>query len=54
MERSLVVAQSGGVGMILADQFMFSVVDPIAHFVPTSVVSAVDGLSILSYIYSTK
>ncbi|KAI9394217.1 hypothetical protein POPTR_005G067200v4 [Populus trichocarpa] len=53
-EKSLVVAQSGGVGMILADQFMFSVVDPIAHFVPTSVVSAVDGLSILSYIYSTK
>ncbi|KAL9383906.1 hypothetical protein Peur_024229 [Populus x canadensis] len=54
VEKSLVVAQAGGVGMILADQSAESSSMPQGFFVPTSVVSAIDGLSVLSYIYSTK
>ncbi|KAL9346669.1 hypothetical protein Peur_061522 [Populus x canadensis] len=54
VEKSLVVAQTGGVGMILADQSADSSSMPRGFFVPTSLVSAIDGLSVLSYIYSTK
>ncbi|KAJ6885835.1 hypothetical protein NC651_026483 [Populus alba x Populus x berolinensis] len=54
VENSLVVAQAGGVGMILADQSADSLSIRQGFFVPTSVVSAIDGLSVLSYIYSTK
>ncbi|KAG6754846.1 hypothetical protein POTOM_040644 [Populus tomentosa] len=54
VENSLVVAQAGGVGMILADQFADSSSIRQDFLVPTSVVSAIDGLSVLSYIYSTK
>jgi hypothetical protein len=54
VEKSLVVAQAGGVGMILADQSAESSSMPQGFFVPTSIVSAIDGLSVLSYIYSTK
>ncbi|EEF37350.1 Xylem serine proteinase 1 precursor, putative [Ricinus communis] len=54
LQKSWVVAQAGGVGMILANQFPTENISPQAHFLPTSVVSADDGLSILAYIYSTK
>lgn len=54
VEKSLVVAQAGGVGVILANQLIIRQIRPRAHFVPTSVVSADDGLSILTYVYSTK
>nr|XP_034891581.1 subtilisin-like protease SBT5.3 [Populus alba] len=54
VEKSLVVAQAGGVGMILADQSADSSSIHQGFFVPTSVVSGIDGLSVLSYIYSTK
>ncbi|KAG6756004.1 hypothetical protein POTOM_039418 [Populus tomentosa] len=54
IEKSLVVAQAGGVGMILADQSADSSSIRQDFFVPTSVVSGIDGLSVLSYIYSTK
>ncbi|XP_061983753.1 subtilisin-like protease SBT5.3 isoform X2 [Populus nigra] len=54
VEKSLVVAQAGGVGMILADQFADRSSTSQGFFVPTSLVSAIDGHSILSYIYSTK
>lgn len=54
VEKSLVVAQAGGVGVILANQLIIQQIRPRAHFVPTSVVSADDGLSILTYVYSTK
>ncbi|XP_011022895.1 PREDICTED: subtilisin-like protease SBT5.3 isoform X2 [Populus euphratica] len=54
LEKSLVVAQAGGVGGILANQLIIQQPRPRAHFVPTSVVSAGDGLSILTYVYSTK
>jgi hypothetical protein len=54
VEKSLVVAQAGGVGMILADQFADSSSSSQGFFVPTSLVSAIDGHSILSYVYSTK
>jgi hypothetical protein len=54
VEKSLVVAQAGGVGVILANQFITEQILPLAHFVPTSFVSADDGLSILTYVYGTK
>ncbi|XP_073268551.1 subtilisin-like protease SBT5.3 isoform X2 [Populus alba] len=54
IEKSLVVAQAGGVGMILAYQFADSSSIRQDFFVPNSVVSGIDGLSVLSYIYSTK
>ncbi|KAG6768510.1 hypothetical protein POTOM_027431 [Populus tomentosa] len=54
VEKSLVVSQAGGVGVILANQLIIQQIRPRAHFVPTSVVSADDGLSILTYVYSTK
>ena len=53
VEKSLVVAQAGGVGMIPADQTADSSSIRQGFFVPTSLVSAIDGLSVLSYIYST-
>lgn len=54
-EASWVVAQVGGVGMILANPLKTNdKITPRAHFVPTSVIYADDGLSILSYINSTK
>ncbi|KAL3584225.1 hypothetical protein D5086_015286 [Populus alba] len=54
VEKSLVVSQAGGVGVILANRLIIQQIRPRAHFVPTSVVSADDGLSILTYVYSTK
>lgn len=54
VERSWVVAQAGGIGLILGNQFPEMTISPRAHFLPTSVVSAADGLSILAYIYSTR
>ena len=54
VEKSWVVAQAGGVGMILSDRQStdYSFSEP--HFLPTSHVSAFDGLSILLYIHTTK
>ncbi|CAK7328295.1 unnamed protein product [Dovyalis caffra] len=54
VEKSFVVAQAGGVGVVLANQLITHQISPQAHVVPTSFVSAVDGLSMLSYIYSSK
>ncbi|XP_059658633.1 subtilisin-like protease SBT5.3 [Cornus florida] len=54
IEKSFVVAQAGGVGMILANQLATDAVFYEAHFLPTSHVSAADGLAILSYIYNTE
>ncbi|KAG6767389.1 hypothetical protein POTOM_028593 [Populus tomentosa] len=54
VEKSLVVSQAGGVGVILANRLITQQMRPRAHFVPTSVVSADDGLSILTYVNSTK
>nr|APH81258.1 subtilisin-like serine protease A [Hevea brasiliensis] len=54
VEMSWVVAQAGGVGVILADQLPQATISPQAHFLPTAHVSAADGLSILAYIYSTR
>ncbi|XP_048225814.1 subtilisin-like protease SBT5.3 isoform X2 [Ricinus communis] len=51
VEKSWVVAQAGGVGMILSS---FHTSTPEAHFLPTSVVSEHDGSSVLAYINSTK
>ncbi|XP_037492880.1 subtilisin-like protease SBT5.3 [Jatropha curcas] len=53
VEKGWVVAQAGGVGMILASQFDFQTIIPRPHFLPTSIVSATDGLSILAYIYNS-
>ena len=52
-EKSWVVSQAGGVGMILANRLSTSRTISQAHFVPTSHVSAADGLSILLYIHTT-
>jgi hypothetical protein len=41
-------------GLMLANPSIISQIRPWAHFIPTVVVFAVDGLSILSSIYSTK
>ncbi|WCJ28226.1 Subtilisin-like protease [Euphorbia peplus] len=49
VEKSWVVAQAGGVGMILANQ-PNTTITPDPHFVPTSLVSLADSFSILSYI----
>ncbi|XP_015573605.2 subtilisin-like protease SBT5.4 [Ricinus communis] len=54
VEKSEWFAKAGGVGMILAKHGAGSEVRPEAYFVPTSMVSAEDGLSILSYIRHTK
>ena len=54
VQKSLEVARSGGVGMILAVQGKTGQIDPEAYFVPTSMVSEEGGLSILSYIHNTK
>ncbi|GAV63308.1 PA domain-containing protein [Cephalotus follicularis] len=53
-EKSMGVAQAEGAGMILANRLTTQVITPRAHFVPTSHVSAADGLSILFYISNTK
>ncbi|XP_065854154.1 subtilisin-like protease SBT5.3 [Euphorbia lathyris] len=53
IDKSWVVAQAGGVGMILANQAN-STITPDPHFLPTSLVSAADTFSILSYILSSK
>ncbi|KAJ9690058.1 hypothetical protein PVL29_012627 [Vitis rotundifolia] len=54
VEKSWVVAQAGGIGMILANHLTTTTLIPQAHFVPTSRVSADDGLAILLYIHTTK
>ncbi|WJZ96090.1 hypothetical protein VitviT2T_014811 [Vitis vinifera] len=54
VQKSWVVAQAGGIGMILANRLSTSTLIPQAHFVPTSYVSAADGLAILLYIHITK
>ena len=54
VEKSWVVAQAGGIGMILANHLTTATLIPQAHFVPTSRVSAADGLAILLYIHTTK
>ncbi|KAK9267253.1 hypothetical protein L1049_009675 [Liquidambar formosana] len=54
VEKSWVVSQAGGVGMILSNRMTTDALSPQAHLVPTSHVSAVDGLAILFYIYNTK
>jgi len=41
-------------GLMLSNPSITSQIRPWAHFIPTVVVFAVDGLSILSSIYSTK
>uniref|UniRef100_A0A2P2IVK6 Uncharacterized protein MANES_16G104900 n=1 Tax=Rhizophora mucronata TaxID=61149 RepID=A0A2P2IVK6_RHIMU len=53
VRKSLVVSEAGGVGMILANRIGSLTNNPQPHFIPTSQVSATDGLSILSYINST-
>ncbi|WCJ28411.1 Subtilase family protein [Euphorbia peplus] len=52
-EKSLAVAQAGGVGMILAYESRNIRLFPEPHSVPTSFVSGEDGLSILAYMHST-
>ena len=54
VEKSWVVAQAGGVGMILSNHLTTTALIAQAHFVPTSHVSAADGLAILLYIQTTK
>ncbi|XP_050228703.1 subtilisin-like protease SBT5.3 [Mercurialis annua] len=54
VEKSLEVANAGGAAMILANQFSSETIIPDPHFLPTSVVSANDGFSILAYLYNTK
>lgn len=54
VEKSWVVAKAGGIGVILANRYPDAKISPQPHFLPTSVVSAADGLSILAYIYSTR
>ena len=54
VEKSWVVSQAGGIGMILANHLTTSLLNPQPHFVPSSHVSATDGLSILLYIHTTK
>ncbi|KAJ6877741.1 hypothetical protein NC651_030483 [Populus alba x Populus x berolinensis] len=53
-EKSLVVARTCSMGLMLANPSITTQIRPRAHFVPTAVVFAVDGISILSSIYSTK
>ncbi|XP_065854731.1 subtilisin-like protease SBT5.3 [Euphorbia lathyris] len=53
-EKSLEVAEAGGVGMILAYEDRSERIFPQPHSVPTSFVSGEDGLSILAYMYSTR
>ncbi|XP_034698025.1 subtilisin-like protease SBT5.3 isoform X2 [Vitis riparia] len=54
VEKSWAVAQAGGIGMILSDRLSTDTSFSEPHFVPTSPVSAFDGLSILLYIHTTK
>ena len=54
VQKSWVVAQAGGIGMILSDRLSTDTSFSEPHFVPTSPVSAFDGLSILLYIHTTK
>ncbi|CBI22330.3 unnamed protein product, partial [Vitis vinifera] len=54
VEKSWVVAEAGGIVMILADCLSTDTLFPETHFVLTSHVSAFDGLSILLYIHTTK
>ena len=54
VEKSLEVSRTGGVGLILANGVTGDRISPEAYFVPTSMVSEEDGLSILSYIHNTK
>ncbi|XP_050204667.1 subtilisin-like protease SBT5.3 [Mercurialis annua] len=52
IDKSFVVSQAGGIGVIIARSEFADDFEP--HFVPTSVVFEDDGQRILSYINSTK
>ncbi|XP_050225174.1 subtilisin-like protease SBT5.3 [Mercurialis annua] len=54
VQKSYWIAKAGGVGMIVGMHGLGSEVRAEAYFVATSMVSAQDGLSILSYIHNTK
>ncbi|XP_057960834.1 subtilisin-like protease SBT5.3 [Malania oleifera] len=52
--KGFVVAQAGGIGMILYNKKTTENISPRSHIIPTSQVSASDGLAILSYINDSK
>ncbi|CAN1817720.1 Subtilisin-like protease SBT5.3 [Linum perenne] len=49
VQKSYVVEQAGGVGVVLANSFS-AAITPQAHFLPTSTISKEDGDSVLKYI----
>ncbi|XP_057962181.1 subtilisin-like protease SBT5.3 [Malania oleifera] len=52
--KAFAVAQAGGIGMILSNQFSNQYTPPLPHILPTSHVSTADGLAISSYIYGSE
>ncbi|XP_050204678.1 subtilisin-like protease SBT5.3 [Mercurialis annua] len=52
VDKSFVVAQAGGVGVIFARSVLSDKVEP--HFIPTTAIFEEDGEDILSYINSTR
>ncbi|CAL1352057.1 unnamed protein product [Linum trigynum] len=53
VQKSYVVSQAGGVGVILANTFTAALA-PQAHFIPTSTISQQDGDAIARYISNTS
>ncbi|CAN0924585.1 Subtilisin-like protease SBT5.3 [Linum grandiflorum] len=53
VQKSYVVEQAGGVGVVLASTSA-AAVSPQAHFIPTSAISKVDGDAVLKYISNTS